>query len=149
MSITVCVTNFIRIILYLKRQLEYSKLLTNNNFTISNEGNIRASKERSKTEGTPKLRLKGNQDTFLRPKANEDGSQPNSSLDTETDNQPRPTTRLSKLLSKSLSSEKSLSSSAKEDDKISEEQPTVVTFDKRNSANEFLKDFQDDEGKLL
>ena len=76
-------------------------------------------------------------------------SQSNSSLEAENDNQPRPTTRLSKLLSKSLSSEKSLSSSAKEDDKASEEQSTVVTFEKKHGASEFLKDFKDDEGKKM
>ena len=98
-------------------------------------------------EGTPKLRLKGNQSSFLRTKMNQEASQSNSSVEADNDNQPRPTTRLSKLLSKSLSSEKSLSSSAKEDDKVSEEQPTVVTFNKTNNAKELLKDFKDDEGK--
>ena len=76
-------------------------------------------------------------------------SQSNSSIEAENDNQPRPTTRLSKLLSKSLSSEKSLSSSAKEDDKASEEQSTVVNLEKKHGASEFLKGFKDDEGKLL
>ena len=54
----------------------------------------------------------------------------------------RPTTKLSKLLSKSLSSEKSLSSSAKEDDKASDEQPTVVAFEKKHGVSEFLKGFK-------
>merc|ERR1712223_196605 len=79
----------------------------------------------------------------------QEASQSNSSVEAENDNQPRPTTRLSKLLSKSLSSEKSLSSSAKEDDKASEEQPTVMTFNKTNKAKEFSKDFKDDEEHIM
>ena len=111
-------------------------------------GNIRVSNPRS-TEGTPKLKLRGNQSSFLRPKLSQETSQSNSSLEAENENQPRPTTRLSKLLSKSLSSEKSLSPSAKEDDKASDERPTVVAFEKKHGASEFLKGFKDDEGELI
>ena len=115
-------------------------------FFQCHSGNIRLSSSRS-NDGTPKLRLRGNQSSFLRPKLSQEASQSNSSLEADNNNEPRPTTRLSKLLSKSLSSEKSLSSSAKEDDKASEEQPTVVAFNNKHSASDFLKDFKDDEGE--
>jgi hypothetical protein len=64
------------------------------------------------------------------------------------DNHPKPKTRLSKLLSKSLSSEKSVSSSVKEDDRLSDEQPTVVSSKQNLSGAEFLKGFTDNKGSF-
>ena len=111
------------------------------------EGNIRKSRENSSSSGTPKLTLKGNQDNFLKPKNITEPVQPSTSIDPKFDNQHKPTTRLSKLLSKSLSSEKSISSSIKEEGRVSEEPPTIVTSNRKLSGAEFLKDFIDDNGK--
>ena len=89
-------------------------------------------------ENEPKLRLKGTQDGFLK----ETGSKELLQKDVS----PRPKTRLSKLLSKSLSSEKSQSSAGKEDDRASDDPSTVVSTRQIVSGAEFLKDFRDDKG---
>ena len=91
----------------------------------------------SKIENEPKLRLKGTQDGFLKEIAAKD----------QKDVSPRPKTRLSKLLSKSLSSEKSQSSAGKEDDRASDDPSTVVSSKQKVGGAEFLKDFRDDRGK--
>ena len=89
-------------------------------------------------ENEPKLRLKGTQDSFLKETGAKDIHQ--------KDVSPRPKTRLSKLLSKSLSSEKSLSSAGKEDDRASDDPSTVVSTKQKVGGAEFLKDFRDDKG---
>ena len=61
--------------------------------------------------------MKGTQDSFLKEIAAKD----------QKDVSPRPKTRLSKLLSKSLSSEKSQSSAGKEDDRASDDPSTVLS----------------------
>ena len=86
----------------------------------------------SKIENEPKLRLKGTQDSFLKETAATD----------QKDVSPRPKTRLSKLLSKSLSSEKSQSSAGKEDDRASDDPSTVVSSKQKVGGAEFLKDFR-------
>ena len=90
----------------------------------------------SKIENEPKLRLKGTQDSFLKETAAKD----------QKDVSPRPKTRLSKLLSKSLSSEKSQSSAGKEDDRASDDPSTVVSSKQKVGGAEFLKDFRDHRG---
>ena len=112
-------------------------------------GNVHHSRNSSNIGGTPKLRLKSNQESFVRPKPSLEIAQTNLSNEIDDDDKPRPTTRLSKLLSKSLSSDKSLSSSAKEDDRISDEQPTVVSPNLKNRGVEFLKDFTDEKGMTI
>ena len=93
--------------------------------------------------------MKSNQENFLKPKHITEPAKPSTLHETKSDNQHKTTTRLSKLLSKSLSSEKSLSSSVKKDDHISEEQPTVLTSHRKLSGAEFLKDFTDENGKYI
>ena len=109
----------------------------------------RLSRDNSDATSTPKLRLKNNQESFLRPKNIQEANQHSTSHQNKVDDQPKPKTRLSKLLSKSISSEKSVSSSVKEDDRLSDEPPTVVPSKQNLSGAEFLKDFTENKGIFL
>ena len=71
----------------------------------------------------------------------------NPSSGTQSDLLPRPQTRLSKILHRSLSSERSISSLAKEDERVSEEQPTVVLADEKSRETTVLKNVKDEKGK--
>ena len=71
----------------------------------------------------------------------------NPSSGTQSDLLPRPQTRLSKILHRSLSSERSIPSSAKENERVSEEQPTVALADKNSREATVSKNVKDEKGK--
>ena len=110
---------------------------------------MRQAKDSSYDSGTHYLNLKGVQENQTEKKVNQERIQSSLQLKMQTSLDPRPKTRLSKLLSRSISSEKSISSSAKEDDRVSDEQPTVLSSKEKLSGAEFLKEYPDEKSMLI